>query len=354
MTCARKVAVAMSGGVDSSVAAALVSQAGDQAFGLMLRLWSPAGLPNRCCSPADMALARKVAARLGIPFYALDVREQFYERVVKGFIRGYAQGITPNPCIECNRTIRWTLLLREALALGATHLASGHYARLGERQGRITLLRARDRAKDQSYVISALGQEQLRHALFPLGDYTKAQVRRLAAQHDLPAAKRPESQDLCFLGGQDYRAFLRAQNPSIAQPGPIRNLEGRLLGQHRGLIDYTIGQRKGLGISAPTPLYVVAKDVQTNTLFVGPREALQRAHFEIAGAHWVSGEPPAPQQQLTVQVRYRAREVRARLHPLDGDRFGVELAQPLDIIAPGQWAAFYAGEECLGGGQIQP
>jgi tRNA-specific 2-thiouridylase len=301
-----------------------------------------------------MALARRVAAQLEIPFYVLDVQEAFYREVVEFFINGYAQGITPNPCIQCNRMIRWTLLLKEARALGATHLATGHYARLAAQNGRYRLLRAMDHSKDQSYVLSALNQAQLSQALFPLGEMYKDQVRQLARDLGLPAAERPESQDLCFLAGQDYRQFLRAQRPSMARPGPILDLQGHRLGQHGGLIDYTLGQRKGLGISASSPLYVVAKDLKANALIVGPRQALQRSQFEIDQANWISGSPPAPEQNVTVMVRYRAAQVEARVIPLDRGRFRVELARPLDIIAPGQWAAFYHGEECLGGGQIQP
>lgn len=351
----RRVAVAMSGGVDSSVAAALLVEQGAEVVGLMLRLWSPdpTGV-NRCCSPDAMAAARRVAAMLDIPFHVLDVRLPFKAQVVDFFIEGYRKGVTPNPCLECNRHIRWGFLLRHALALGATHLATGHYARVRQREdGRYLLLRAVDRAKDQSYVLSVMTQENLAHACFPVGDYTKEEVRAMAAERGLPVAQRRESQDLCFVTDGDYRAFLESQGLRLA-PGPIYDLEGRLLGEHRGLAAYTIGQRKGIGIPAPEPLYVVAKDVARNALIVGPRQALGRRTFHVGRVNWILGEPPDGPMEVGIQVRYRAREVPAVVTPRDECRAEVELAEPLPDVTPGQAAVFYHGEVCLGGGIIQP
>ncbi len=257
-----RVAVAMSGGVDSAVAAALLVEQGVDVFGVMLRLWVEDGRINRCCSPDDVAAARRTAGLLEIPFFVLDMQDRFRDEIVTFFLDGYANGGTPNPCIECNRRIRWTHLLGEARALGATHLATGHYARVEPENGKYTLLRALDHDKDQSYVLSILGQEQLGHARFPLGRLTKAEVRDYARRRSLPVAERPESQDLCFLAGQDYRDFLRTHANGGFIPGPIVGPAGEVLGQHAGLADYTIGQRKGLGIPSNTPLYVLAKDAR--------------------------------------------------------------------------------------------
>jgi tRNA-specific 2-thiouridylase len=341
----------MSGGVDSSVAATLLKDEGEDVFGIMLRLWSagPEHL-NRCCTPDDVARARQVAGQLDIPFYVLDVKEEFKSNVVDPFISGYAKGLTPNPCISCNRNIRFGFLLDHALALGATHLATGHYARLRQADGQIQLLRGVDSQKDQSYVLSVLDQAQLPHARFPLGDLNKAEVRQIAGRLRLPSAHRPDSQDLCFLGDQDYRAFLDA-NDAIGPPGKITDVAGRDLGQHAGLARYTIGQRKGLGISAPAPLYVIEKIAAGNTLVVGTREELGRMDFRISEINWISGNRPTANHPLHVQVRYKAMQVGCRIRS-EADHIQVFLDQPLPDITPGQQAVFYAGELCLGGGRI--
>ncbi|MEW6567558.1 MAG: tRNA 2-thiouridine(34) synthase MnmA [Chloroflexota bacterium] len=348
----RRVAVAMSGGVDSSVAAALLAERGEQVFGLMLRLWGRLEGDNRCCSPEDVASARQVAQQLGIDFYVLDAQTPFKQHVVDFFVDGYAKGVTPNPCLECNRHVRWGFLLQHALALGATHLATGHYARLDIQHGRWTLLRARDREKDQSYVLSVLGQEELSHAVFPLGEMTKAEVRATASRLALSVADRRQSQDLCFVPAGDYRQFLRRLGAAPPAPGPIVDPNGRVLGRHNGLFDFTIGQRKGLGIPGPHPLYVLDKQVQTNTLVVGPRDALGRRTFRAGGAHWVSGIAPAGEFEALVRIRYKAREVPARVSVRPGDELAVETAEALPDVTPGQAAVFYHGDVCLGGAII--
>jgi len=349
----RVIAVAMSGGVDSSVAAALLSDSEDTVFGLMLRLWSdPEHGPNRCCSPDDVARARGAAAQLGLPFYVLDAQEAFVRSVVEPFLDGYAQGITPNPCLSCNRIIRWGFLLRHAQALGATHLATGHYARTDQQSGHWRLLRARDVMKDQSYVLSVLGQEHLAHALFPIGGLHKAHVRQLARARGLAAVDRSDSQDLCFLGGGDYRDFISARRPGLRSPGPVLDLHGVSLGQHTGLSDYTVGQRKGIRIAATAPLYVVEKHADSNTLVVGPRSALARSAFTLGDLHWVGDPPSSSDLGLKVQVRYRSREVPARIEWLDSTRARVHLPEDPAETTPGQAAVFYRGEECLGGGII--
>ena len=346
----RSVAVAMSGGVDSSVAAALLAESGVRVFGLMLRLWSAGpDRPNRCCSPTDVSNARKVAGRLGIPFYVIDAKDEFKELVVDGFVNGYGTGLTPNPCLSCNRDVRWGLLLNNALQLGATHLATGHYAELQLSHGKIRLMRARDRRKDQSYILSVLGQEQLHQTLLPLGELMKEEVREIAHKHGFVTADRPESQDLCFLGGMDYRGFL--SDRLAMSPGTIEDLEGNSLATHSGLANFTIGQRKGIGVSGPEPFYVIEKDLARQALIVGPKSALGRFQFAVRDVNWVQGSAPNGDAQVTVQVRYQAPAVPARLSH-EGDRVRVELGDPLNNIAPGQAAAFYAGDECLGGGII--
>jgi len=355
MTSPDRVAVAMSGGVDSSVAAALLVDQSVEAFGIMLRLWVEDGRVNRCCAPPDVANARRVAALLGIPFYVIDMKDAFRDRVVGVFLDGYAQGITPNPCMECNRTIRWTHLLEHALALGASHLATGHYARVdGDDQGGHRLLRAADRAKDQSYVLSVLGQEQLARARLPLGAMTKAEVRAYARRRGLPVAERPESQDLCFLGGEDYRAFLRRHRPEAFVPGPILDAAGRHLGDHQGLPAYTIGQRRGLRLAASEPYYVLRKDPAANALIVGRRDEAGQASFRTARVHWIAGAAPAQPVSVEVQVRYRAAPVGCRLAPHDSGGSLVELERPIPGVTPGQSAVFYRGETCLGSAVILP
>jgi len=294
-----------------------------------------------------------VSARLGIPFYAVDAQETFHNVVVQYFLEGYTQGDTPNPCLACNRHIRWQFLLQRALALDAGFMATGHYARLqAGPDGRIQLLRAIDPAKDQSYVLHVLGQDQLKHALFPLGTYTKPQVRQLARDFGLPVAERAESQDLCFLANGDYRSFLRRHAPQVETPGPILTRDGRQLGQHQGLAFYTIGQRKGLGVFASDPLYVLEKDLDHNALIVGFVEELGRQELTAVNVNWISGEAPTAPFRSQVKIRYKAREAWATVTPLEGQRAHVAFDEPLRDITSGQAAVFYDGEIVAGGGII--
>lgn len=351
-----KVAIAMSGGVDSSVAAALLKQQGHDVIGMMLKLWSEPGREdtNRCCSPDSMALARRVAARLDIPFYVVDAKDIFYRTVIEGFLEGYASGGTPNPCLACNRVVRWEFLLNYALDLGAELMATGHYVRLQKSEGgTLQLLRAVDRAKDQSYVLHVLTQEKLARALFPVGEYPKPEIRALAQAFRLPTAHRADSQDLCFLVGEDYRAFIRRHAPRIASPGPILTRGGRLLGEHAGLAYYTIGQRKGLGLASPVPLYVLDKDAAANALIVGPAEELGAQECLVQGINWISGEAPAGPFRAEVKTRYTAREAWAGVTSLEaGSRARVRFDAPPRDLTPGQAAVFYEGETVLGGGTI--
>ncbi|MGB8214009.1 MAG: tRNA 2-thiouridine(34) synthase MnmA [Anaerolineales bacterium] len=350
-----KVVVAMSGGVDSSVAAALLKQQGYEVIGMMMRLWSEPGKEesNRCCSPDALALARRVAAKLDIPFYAVDAKEIFRSTVVQAFLDGYAHGVTPNPCLTCNRAIKWEFLLKHALAAGADHLATGHYARRQtDERGRIQLLRALDRGKDQSYALHLLTQEKLSRALFPVGDYPKSEIRRLAAEFGLPTATRSDSQDLCFLGGEDYRAFLKRYAPETGKPGNIMTRDGGTIGSHQGLAYYTIGQRKGLGVASPVPLYVLEKDIASNTLVVGTADELGQFECTAANVNWVSGEPPATAFRAEVKTRYTAKEAWGEVTPLEGYRAHIRFDDPQRDITPGQAAVFYDGEVVLGGGTI--
>jgi tRNA-specific 2-thiouridylase len=351
-----RVVVAMSGGVDSSVAAALLVEQGYDVIGIMLRLWSEtdngSGPSNRCCTLDAQYDAERVADLVGIPFYLVNIASSFKRLVVDYFEDEYASGRTPNPCIECNRNIRFDLLLRRALALEADYLATGHYARVEQRDGRYLLLRGRDNRKDQSYVLHTLGQDQLAHAVFPVGELGKDRVRRLAQEMDLPVAARDDSQDLCFVADGDYGRFLSERIPDRIRPGPIRDTSGRVLGKHRGLARYTIGQRRGLGISGSEPLYVLALNVDTNSLTVGTAEELGRDLCFVLRVNWVAGEPPSQSFNATAKIRYRASDAPVQVTVLNDKRVRVEFAQPQRDITPGQALVFYRKEVVLGGGMI--
>lgn len=353
----QKVVVAMSGGVDSSVAAALLREQGYEVVGMMLRLWSEPGKEgtNRCCTPNAMALARRVAAQLDIPFYVVDAKDAFREKVVGFFLDGYARGETPNPCLVCNREIRWTLLLEHARALGADFMATGHYARVRrEPSGSVSLLRATDAAKDQSYVLHVLDQEKLRKALFPIGGYAKPEVRNLAASYGLPTAARQDSQDLCFLAGGDYREFLLRNGRERPKPGRIVSRTGEVLGEHTGLPHYTIGQRKGLGIASPEPLYVLGKDTASNTLTVGRESDLGCRTLTTGDVTWTSGKVFEQTFRAHVKTRYTAQQRAAQVVPIEGGRrASVLFDEPQRDITSGQAAVFYEGEVVVGGGIIQ-
>jgi tRNA-uridine 2-sulfurtransferase len=367
VTMSKRVVVAMSGGVDSSVAAALLVEQGYEVIGMMMRLWAEdiehggehATGHNRCCTPAQMNDARHIADQLGIPFYVLDTQEVFKGAIVNFFIDQYSQGgVTPNPCLECNRHIRFEWLLNNALALDANYLATGHYARVRQAaDGNYQLLKGMDEAKDQSYVLSVLGQPQLSHALFPVGEYTKPQVRELAAKFGLPVASKHDSQDLCFLADGDYRRFLRQHSPQAVQPGPIMNRAGTVLGEHSGLPNYTIGQRKGLNINNRTtsaePLFVLGTDPRRNALIVGTQDELGTDHLTAARVNWVAGTAPTEPFRAEVKIRYKAQPASALVTPLPDSRMSVRFDNPLRDITPGQGAIVYDGDVVLGGGIIQ-
>ncbi len=352
------VVVAMSGGVDSSVAAALLVEQGYNCIGVMMRLWAETGegegSTNKCCSLESVHDARRVADQLGMPFYLINVEQPFKQNVVDFFIKGYSSGQTPNPCIECNRHIRFDYLLNYARRLGADYLATGHYARLRHLDdGTVHLLRAVDESKDQSYVLSVMGQDELQDVLFPIGDYPKSAIRQLAKERGLPVASKHDSMDLCFIFDDDYRRFLRDWATEAMKPGPIVDRQGQNYGEHQGLPGYTIGQRKGLGISgASEPLFVLELDHARNTLVVGTQSELGADELVATRVNWTMAVPPTG-MAASCKIRYRARAEACTLAPLANGDVKVNFAERLRDITPGQGAVFYDGDLCLGGGIIQ-
>ena len=354
----RRVVVAMSGGVDSATAAAVLLDRGYQVIGMMMHLWaeqdtaSGKASANRCCSAETVNDARQVCQLLGIPFHLVDYEQEFKHHVVDTFVAEYGRGRTPNPCLYCNRHIKFGLLLRHALSLDAQYLATGHYVRIRETDGEYQLCKGVDADKDQSYVLYMLGQEELRHLLFPLGDYTKSQVRAIARQRALPVADKEESQDLCFVLDNDYRRFLGQYAPATIRPGPILDRMGRLLGEHKGLPFYTIGQRSGMGIAAPEALYVLEIDPARNALIVGPASELGWRELIAEEVSYVSGHAPPVPLPVMAKIRRQARLARATLTPLNGNQAQLTFTHPLRDITPGQGVVFYLGDVVLGGGII--
>jgi tRNA-specific 2-thiouridylase len=339
----------MSGGVDSSLAAALLKEEGYQVIGLAMRLWSQGGAEG-VESSKKVDDARRVCQILGIPFHVIDLERQFQAWVIDYFCEEYRQGRTPNPCIVCNQKIKFDLLLKEALKLGADYLATGHYARIDSSLGSHRLLKAIDRAKDQSYFLYTLRQEELKHLLFPLGGYRKDEVRRMAKEKGLPTYDKGESQELCFIPNGNYRSFLAERLPQ--KPGEIVDLEGRLLGRHQGIAYYTIGQRHGLGIASAEPLYVISIDAQSNTLVVGSGEELWSDTLLASKLSFISGEAPQGDTEVRAKIRYKSHEAKAVLSP-KGEFVELRFDEPQRAITPGQGVVFYRGDEVFGGGIIE-
>jgi len=360
------VLMALSGGVDSSVAAALLVEQGYNVIGAMLSLWHApsedrlAATSNRCCTPDAVQRAEDVARQLGFPFHLLDARSLFREQVVEYFITEYAHGHTPNPCVICNRAVRFNLLIEHARAIGASLIATGHYARIRERDGTYQLLRGTDRNKDQSYFLHALTQEQLRYTLFPIGGLTKQEVRAVARRYGLSVAEQPESQDVCFLGSgkdADYRRFLLRYAPHLFRPGPIRDRSGRILGEHQGLPGYTIGQRKGLGLTTPEPVYVLSIEPTENTLVVGTDDELVTTECQVGALHYICGKAPTAPFRAIAQIRYRAEPTEVVVTPTEMSKAGgasVRFLLPQRGVTPGQFLVLYGmdGEQVIGGGVI--
>lgn len=350
----KHVFVALSGGVDSAVAAMRLLGDGYHVTGIFMETWKdPHAQAIANSSSESVAMAAAAAESIGIPFVSLDVRDPFFQVVIRSFIEQYVAGKTPNPCLFCNPRIKWGILQTYALSQGADFFATGHYARIiPAENGQVQLFRGVDRSKDQSYVLAMLSQVQLSRSLLPLGQWTKADVRKHAQLLNLPVASRQESQDLCFLGEVDYRDFLQRYAPESAAPGEIVNLAGEVLGEHQGLAFYTTGQRRGIKIAASEPYFVIGKEPHTNRLMIGFADQAGKNCLQASEANWISGEKPAKDEAYTVMIRYRAHPVPAKLVDASMGEFRLEFNQPLHGITPGQVAVLYRDEMCLGGGII--
>ncbi|MEE8425448.1 MAG: tRNA 2-thiouridine(34) synthase MnmA [Elusimicrobiota bacterium] len=353
-----RVLAAMSGGVDSSVAAALCVGAGYETLGVTLKLLSGAATGSGCCGSAeDFSDAKRVCEKLGIPHYVSDFGEVFERAVVSPFVEDYLNRRTPNPCVECNRSVKFGSLLRLASAWGCDYVATGHYARIfkNPETGRFELRVAADPEKDQTYFLHSLTQGELGRILFPLENLTKTRVRLFAGMLGLRTAEKPESQEVCFVPGGDYRDFvrLRAGGKGRAfESGPIRDKNGRRLGTHSGFVNFTIGQRRGLGAAVGKPRYVTGMDPESNTLLVGAADDASTKRFLLERVSW-TGAGSAPEKSVGVRIRHRAEIVAARLDPKPGGTVDVHLDEPQKAVAPGQTAVFYDGERVLGGGTIR-
>jgi len=349
-----KVVVGLSGGIDSAVAALLLREQGHDVVGVFLRLWDPlAGRASRCCSPEDEADAARVAAALGIGFEVACASREFFDRVFLAALEAYAGGLTPNPCVVCNQRVKFAELEAVAARLGADAVATGHYARVArDPGGRVRLLRGADRAKDQSYHLHRLTAARLGRVLLPLGELGKDRVRKIGAAAGLSVAGKPDSQELCFVPpGSSYAELVEGWLPGSARPGPILDLEGRELGRHGGIHRFTVGQRRGVGVAAGRPLYVVALDPARAAVIVGPREALEVRRFRVDDPSWIAGAPPAARFRCEVQVRARHRPVPCTVS-VGGAALVVCTEEPVAAPAPGQAAVLYRGDEVLGGGWI--
>jgi tRNA-uridine 2-sulfurtransferase len=354
-----RVVVAMSGGVDSSVAAALLAREGHEVIGLSMQLYDHSGSHadgqvrfGTCCTIDDLHDARRVASSLGIPHYIVNFERQFDETVVSNFIREYTAGRTPIPCVHCNGDLKFATLAARADGLGAAYVATGHYARVEQdADGRHLLKRGLDGSKDQSYFLFTLTQAQLAHAMFPVGALDKPTVRALARELGLAVSDKPDSHEICFVADGDHAQFLE-RHAAAPAPGAIRDVSGRVVGTHEGVHRFTVGQRKGLGLSSPVRLYVVGIDADQGTVTVGPREALERTTVSASNVNWIAGVRPAPGMRATAQIRYRHREATVSVTPLDGGRVEAVFDEPQYAVAPGQAVVFYDGDTVLGGGWI--
>ena len=338
-----KALIGMSGGVDSSVAVFLMKEAGCQCLGATMRL----------LEHGDGAEdARKVAQRMGIPFYEFDLADQFQTQVMNAFVRCYQCGLTPNPCIECNKHLKFGVFLDKALELQCDYIVTGHYARITQRDGRWCLQKAVDEGKDQTYFLYTLTQQQLSHTQFPLGELTKAQARRIAEEQGFLNARKKDSQDICFVPDGDYMAFLESYTGEKGLPGDFLNEKGQVVGQHRGAAAYTIGQRKGLGLAMGAPVYVTGKDMAANTVTIGPNEALFHRALIACDVNWMAIDRPAEPFRCKAKARSRMTEQPATVYPLEDGTIRVEFDEPQRAITPGQAVVLYDDDLVLGGGTI--
>ena len=351
-----KILTAMSGGVDSSAAAMLLKNEGNECIGCTMKLFSneDAGLERSrgCCSLEDVEDAAAVCRRLGMRHYVFNFSDVFRKTVMEPFAAAYCEGCTPNPCIDCNRFLKFGKLLERAAVLGCSHVATGHYARIGRQDGRFVLKRALDETKDQSYVLYAMDQQQLAHTRFPLGELTKAQVRRMAAQAGFVNADKPDSQDICFAPDGDYAAAIARITGRPAQPGDFVGMDGRPLGRHRGIVHYTVGQHRGLGLSLPERRYVCAIRPEDDTVVLGPEAALYRRTVLVPAFHWISGEAPAQPVRGQAKLRYRQPAQPVLAQPLDEGAVLLCFDTAQRAVTPGQAAVLYDGDVVLGGGVI--
>lgn len=356
----KKVVVAMSGGVDSSVAAAILKEEGHEVIGVTMSLFS---LPEEFCRSANLRSccgwkatedAHRVAMALGIPHYVANLKKSFERKVVENFCGEYARGRTPNPCIRCNQHIKFGALLRKLRAFDADYLATGHHARISrdERSGRFLLKKGKDREKDQSYFLYPLTQDQLSRTLMPVGHLTKQEVREKAGGLGLPVAQRPESQEICFVPDGDYPRFVESRKPEVSRSGPITDLDRRVLGHHRGIIHYTVGQRRGMGIASPHPLYILSILADANTIVVGPEEKLLKKRLIASEVNLISLAELKRPLRVKARIRSRHREASAVVGPLEDGRLLVEFEKPQRAVTPGQSVVFYEGEVVVGGGII--
>ncbi len=350
----QRVVVAMSGGVDSAVAAGLLARQGFDVVGITMRLWTlndpeAPRHKKRCCSVEDTDDARRAADAIGIPHYVLNMEREFHERVIDHFVAEYGRGRTPNPCLACNEHVKFRALLDRAVALDADYLATGHYARIERDGGRQRLLRAADPDKDQSYVLYTMGQPELARTLFPVGGYAKPDIRALAAEMGLGLEDKPDSADICFVPDGDYRAFVRVRLSQAA--GAIMNERGDVIGEHDGIAGFTVGQRRGIGVATGARRFVTSIDPAANVVTVGPEEDLMARALTAEQVNWIGGAPSAA-IHADVKIRYRAPAASATVTPLPDGGARVVFDAPQRAITPGQAAVFYDGDEVLGGGAI--
>ena len=346
--------IGMSGGVDSSVAAYLMKKAGYECIGATMRLYDSSTEESTCCSLDDVEDAREVASRLGIRHYVFNFKDDFDRQVIQKFVTGYEQGLTPNPCIDCNCHLKFDRLLRRAQELGCNWVVSGHYAQIRQDpvSGRYLLYKAADRAKDQTYFLACLNQEQMAHIQFPLGGLTKTQVRQIAQENGFVNARKRDSQDICFVPDGDYGAFLQRYTGKTYPEGDFLDLQGQVVGHHRGAACYTLGQRKGLGLAMGAPVYVCAKDMQRNTVTVGPGEALFSPALLAGDWNWYPFPTLTAPMRVTVKTRHSQFEQAATVYPEENGFARVEFDQPQRAVTPGQAVVLYDGDMVVGGGTI--
>jgi tRNA-uridine 2-sulfurtransferase len=354
-----RVVVGMSSGVDSSVAAAILKDQGYQVIGVTMQVWpsdeSAGELDGAggCCGINETSDAQMVAQQLKIPHYVMDFRDVFTKKVIADFCREYARGRTPNPCIRCNQHIKFGTLLDQARGLGADFLATGHYARIEKADGRYTLKKGGDSAKDQSYVLYTMTQDRLEHTLMPLGPLTKKRVRQIARDLGLTVAEKSESQEICFIPDNDYSKFVEEYVPQVSKTGPVMNRKGNILGEHGGIIHYTIGQRRGLGIPAKARLYVIAIDPKRNAVIVGSKDEIYSNALVASDVNWIASDKPEQPVTVEARIRYLHNGAKASVIPLTDGRVRVEFEQPQMAITPGQAVVFYQDETVVGGGTIE-